>query len=601
MKKHSKEKVIYQEKKKSKSSGKLLHILVLFLSIFILSPLIALLALYVVFLNKIYPNIHVDGVAIGNKTVEEASTAISGLENKIPDVIILKYKEKSWNLALKDVSYYIRPRETAIKAYKFGRGGSAVENIQELYKGVTRGSNIELDYLVDTKSLESKLSNIFTEVFSPAIDPKIDITLDNKTGKKVVNVSAGQEGMELDKEKALSIINGRLSSFNFSPIELPINPINPAFGKAQIEKTKARAEGLLGKTLILTFEDFSWTLNDSEVIDFLDFDGSYSTEKIANFANSISSSIERSPQNASFQFADNKVTLFRPAIDGVALDTGLFTERVVESLENLEKSEEKISISIPVSKKTPEVTTESVNNLGIKELIGRGYSTFKGSIQSRVHNIVLASSKINGALIKPGDTFSFNKTLGDVSAATGFQQAYIIKEGRTVLGDGGGVCQVSSTLFRAALNAGLPIEERWPHSYRVSYYEQGFGPGLDATVFDPSYDLKLRNDTAGYILIQAYTDTNNLKLTFDLYGTSDGRVAKITPPKIWSETPPPPDLYQDDPTLPVGTVKQVDWKAWGAKVSFDYKVTRGNETLQQKTFYSNYSPWRAIFLKGTRP
>jgi vancomycin resistance protein YoaR len=341
-------------------------------------------------------------------------------------------------------------------------------------------------------------------------------------------------------------------------------------------------------------------LADTEIIDFLEFDGSYSTEKIANFANSISSAIERSPQNASFQFTNNKVTLFRPAVDGVVLDTDLFTEKVVEALETLEKSEEKISLVIPVKKKAPDITTESVNNLGIKELIGRGYSTFKGSIAGRIHNVVLASSKISGVLIKPGEIFSFNKTLGDVSAATGFQQAYIIKEGRTVLGDGGGVCQVSSTLFRAALDAGLPIEERWPHSYRVSYYEQGFGPGLDATVFDPSYDLKFRNDTPGHILIQAYTDTNNLKLTFELYGTNDGRISVISPPKIWSETPPPPDLYQDDPTLPVGTVKQVDWKAWGAKVSFDYKVTRGTEVLQQKTFYSNYSPWRAIFLKGTR-
>jgi vancomycin resistance protein YoaR len=95
-------------------------------------------------------------------------------------------------------------------------------------------------------------------------------------------------------------------------------------------------------------------------------------------------------------------------------------------------------------------------------------------------------------------------------------------------------------------------------------------------------------------------DTNKLSLTFELYGTNDGRKAEISKPRVWDETPPPPDLYQDDPTLPAGQVKQVDWKAWGAKVSFDYKITRNDEVLIEKTFYSNFKPWQAIFLKGTK-
>ncbi len=134
----------------------------------------------------------------------------------------------------------------------------------------------------------------------------------------------------------------------------------------------------------------------------------------------------------------------------------------------------------------------------------------------------------------------------------------------------------------------------------MSYYEQDSLPGLDATVFAPSYDLKFKNDTPGYILIQTKTDRNNYTLTFEIYGTSDGRKAEITKPVILSQTPSPPDLYQDDPTLPKGVVKQVDWKAAGAKVSFDYKVTKGGETIFQKNFFSAYQPWQAIYLRGTR-
>jgi vancomycin resistance protein YoaR len=258
-----------------------------------------------------------------------------------------------------------------------------------------------------------------------------------------------------------------------------------------------------------------------------------------------------------------------------------------------------LDLNIPVAKTLPDITTDQVNNFGIKQLIGRGTSTFYHSIPGRVHNVALASSRLNGTLVKPGETFSFNQALGDVSAFTGYQQAYIISEGKTILGDGGGVCQVSTTLFRALLNAGLPIMERQAHAYRVSYYEQGFPPGLDATVFSPSPDLKFVNDTPAYILIEAKADTKNFSLVFELYGTDDGRIATISKPLITNIIAPPEDKYQDDPTLPTGIVKQIDYKAWGAKVTFNYRVVRDGVDLINKTFISNYKPWQAIYLKGT--
>ena len=232
-------------------------------------------------------------------------------------------------------------------------------------------------------------------------------------------------------------------------------------------------------------------------------------------------------------------------------------------------------------------------------MLGKGVSYYKGSISNRIYNINLAQSKFKGILVPAGETFSFNSVLGDVSSYTGYKAAYVIKDGRTVLGDGGGVCQVSTTLFRAALSAGLPIIERRPHSYRVGYYEQGFAPGLDATVFYPTTDFKFKNDTPAYILIQPTIDTANYTLTFEIYGTSDGRVATTTKPVIPSSTAPPPDLYVDDPTLPAGTTRQIEHKAYGARVVFDYKVVRNGEELINQKFVSNYRPWGAVYLRGT--
>ena len=315
---------------------------------------------------------------------------------------------------------------------------------------------------------------------------------------------------------------------------------------------------------------------------------------------SLASHIDIPVQEALFQFENGRVTEFKESKDGRMVDKEEALNRFNAAVKSLPHAPlYHIVVNLPVLTIAPTVTTEKVNSYGIKELIGRGYSEYKASIPSRVHNVILAASRVNGVLIPPGETFSFNDTIGDISAATGYQSAYIIKDGRTVLGDGGGVCQVSSTLFRAALAAGLPIEERHAHAYRVHYYEEaGFKAGLDATVFSPGVDLKFKNDTPSYILIQTKADAEKRTLAFEFYGTHDGRSAEILNHTVYGESAPPPPLYQDDPTLPPGVTKQVDFASWGAKAKFDYKVTRGNDVLQDTTFYSNFRPWQAVFLRG---
>lgn len=326
----------------------------------------------------------------------------------------------------------------------------------------------------------------------------------------------------------------------------------------------------------------------------------WNDQVFADAVETLSDRIDIPVQDALFQFDKGRVTAFRPSREGRRVNKDETKKRFREALSLIsDTSDRNLTITVPVETLKPTFTTDRVNSFGIKELIGRGYSEFVGSIPGRIHNITLAAARINGILIKPGEIFSFNQALGDVSATTGFQPAYIIKEGRTVLGDGGGVCQVSTTLFRAALNAGLPIIERRAHAYRVHYYEEGgFKPGIDATVFDPTVDLKIKNDTPGFILIQTKIDAARMTLTIDLYGAGDGRKAEIFNHQLWGLTPPPPDLYQDDPTLPKGVVKQVDFAAWGAKTSFQYRVTRGGEVLQDTTFYSNFRPWQAVYLRG---
>ncbi|MBI2033032.1 MAG: VanW family protein, partial [Candidatus Levybacteria bacterium] len=150
------------------------------------------------------------------------------------------------------------------------------------------------------------------------------------------------------------------------------------------------------------------------------------------------------------------------------------------------------------------------------------------------------------------------------------------------------------------LNAGLPIVERHAHAYRVHYYEEDSPPGIDATIYVPTVDFKFKNDTGHYILIQNVVDPISLRLTFFLYGTKDNRQVTLSEPVITSQTPAPEPLYQDDPTLPKGTVKQVDFAASGASVFFTREVKKNGETIISEKFVSNFKPWQAVYLRGTK-
>ena len=178
---------------------------------------------------------------------------------------------------------------------------------------------------------------------------------------------------------------------------------------------------------------------------------------------------------------------------------------------------------------------------------------------------------------------------------TGFDEAWIIFNGRTIKGVGGGVCQVSTTAFQAAFYAGFPITQRTPHGYRVGYYERGEGAGMDATVFAPEVDFRFINDTPYHLLIETYTDTKNNTLTFRYYSTSDGRTVQKDGPYITNVVAHGPAVYEENSEITPGDVRQVDWAVDGADVKVIRTVYRDGEVLSRDTFLSHYLPWQAVY------
>lgn len=576
----------------STASAKLPGVFLALVKVGLPAILALVLGYHLLFWDKVYPGIKIAGENFSGLTQKQAQEKITGMLDNTQSFSLTNQDLK---FPLDDLKIKYDIGGTVQQAFFIGRHGNLSTNSSQKWAALLGlMPDMPFSFSYDENALNQMIDQLAIQLVRPAIVPEVSV----QNGSIVV--TSGKKGREVDKRKLKVRILDNFAFAKREDISIPVNETGNQLTFQETKELKEKAEKLLGREIHITFEDQVFKYSDSEIVPLLELPGTGSSEQVATLILNLATGVNRSPQNARFEFEGGRVKEFTPSVSGVEVDKKEASSKIAEALETLETTDQTtVSFPLPVKTTQPEISTEAVNDLGIKELIGHGSSRFVGSISSRLHNITLAASRLNGILIKPGETFSFNNALGDVSAYTGYQQAYVIDKGRTVLGDGGGVCQVSTTLFRAVLNAGLPITERVPHSYRVSYYEQDGGPGFDATVFTPSPDLKFKNDTPGHILIQTKLDTKNMTLVFDFYGTSDGRISEVSKQRVWDIKQPPPALYQDDPTLPAGQTKQIERAVNGAKVAFDYKVTRNGEVLQNRTFYSNYRAWQAVYLRGT--
>lgn len=531
------------------------------------------------------------GVEVAGLTREQAKVKLA---NRIADhQVVLTFNGSMWQIPKELLRYDIEA--SMDEGYRYGR---RLEVADYLLLLINKQTNYPLKLMEGESSAWDEWSRELAPIIEiPPSEPVVALV------KKTIVVTNGSDGVIIDRDRLKHEVLNVAEELGADRVEIPTMVVNKQLSEEEMQRLRQRGEGLLDKSLILEIEDERIPLMTKEMVALL-YTGQDATIfdpiSVHEYVKGVAESMDRPPQDAKFEFADGKVQEFAPGRDGIAVSKEMTEVRIQEGLEKLMGGENRSeAVQIAVTRTPPIVTTDKVNELGIRERIGRGESYYAHSIPNRIYNVGLAARRINSVLIPPGEDFSFNHYVGEISGATGYRPAYVIAAGRTVLGDGGGVCQVSTTIFRAAMNSGLPITERWGHAYRVSYYELNSKPGVDATVYAPSKDIKFKNDTPGHILIQMTNDPKKLHLVVEIYGTNDGRVATITEPKVWGISPPPPDIYQDDPSLPVGTTKQVDWSAWGAKASFEYKVVRGEETLQEKTFTTAYRPWANVYLRGT--
>ena len=561
----------------------------------LLAGIILFVSIIFSFRGKIFPNTYVAGIYVGDMTTDQATTILKS-SIQTPQDIQLISSDNIFQIDAKEVGLGINYNDTSFRAFVYSNSGNIFKDALTKSQLIFKPINLSLKIDHDPNKLKESISITTSKLGEEPVMPEVTVS------QGVITVNNGKNGIRPDLDKTYNNLLEKLSVNNTSPSEIYLENYDVELSQEEADIQHNRANILLKKNIELIHPDATIVLANNDLLNLFDYGNNFDKQKILTYVQTVSKKINRDAQNSVFVVDNGSVKEFVPSKDGLVVKEENLAELIYSALTTLETTKEtKVSINIPVNTSPAKIKTEDVNNLGINVLLGKGVSYFRGSIPNRVYNVNLAASKFKGILIAPNETFSFNNVLGDVSGLTGYKAAYVIKDGRTVLGDGGGVCQVSTTLFRAILNAGLPVVERRAHSYRVGYYEQGFPVGLDATVYYPTTDLKFVNNSPAHLLIQSVIDIPSSTLVFEIYGTNDGRVATTSKPIITSSSNPPDDLYIDDPTLPTGKINQVEHKAWGARVVFDYKVERNGEILTEKTFVSSYRPWGAVFMRGTGP
>ena len=562
-----------------------------------------LLLLYFNAKSHLPRNTTIHGVFVGGLTVAQAKNV---LEKELPTPPVHRVTLRVDDISVASDSSELKAKYDIDGAILPLVGVPAASHTRtKMYSVLKRyftDHTLDLSISYDSTEANALIAQLQTKVDVPAVPP--GLVLKNSGAPATLSVIPGTIGRAVEVEESKKLLRQHTTEQDLDLV-IPVASTGAILAEDQYPAALERGKKLVGKTVAFTREGIPFTVTDKQLVSFLLFPEGINSETISKVTSEWEAQVNRVPQEPVFEYNKEtlQVTKFVPPRNGLKLDTEKVDELVSEAITTFETTTDETVKSVqkplPLAEKPPDTPLAETNDLGIKERIGFGESYYAHSIPNRIHNVALASQRISLHIIKPGEEFRFNKAIGDISAKTGYKSAYVIQGNKTVLGDGGGVCQVSTTLFRAVLNAGLDVTRRLPHSYRVSYYELDRKPGIDATVYSGETDFRFINDTKNAILIYGEADSKNLYMYYELYGTSDGRTAEIVEHKTWNPRPAPAPVYIPDPSLPPGKLVQVDWSAPGISASFRNIVKDKNgNVIHDDTYVSNYRPWSAKYMQG---
>ena len=558
--------------------------------------------------GKVYPGVSVAGVDVSGLNPEDAAAKLTQHLTYPQTGRIVFQGEQAWVAKPADLGLYLDPQMNAWAAYRLGRQGNIFTRPYTQFKAWYLGEDLPPLMIYDQRVTSRYLDSIAQQVNRPTIEASLSV---NETD---VTATPGQVGRELDIQATLLPLEAKLRSLSDGAITLVIHETPPVILDASAQADTARK--ILSAPLVLQVPNAKegdpgpWKLDPQALAGLLTIARVDSTIQVGLETGSLQAYLEslapdlvRQPANSRFIFNDEtrQLELIQPGTIGRNLNVAASIQEIQTRV-----SQGEHNVDLVLDYINPAVGDDATaEQLGITEQVSVQASYFYGSSASRIQNIKAAASRFHGVLVPPGATFSMGEALGDVSLDTGYAEALIIYGNRTIQGVGGGVCQVSTTLFRTAFFGGYPVVERYPHAYRVSYYEYTAGgnvdadlAGLDATVFTPVVDFRFTNDTPNWLLMETYVNVEARKLTWKFYSTTDGRTVEWDSTGLQNVVDPPEPLYQENPDLGRGEIRQVDWEAEGADVTVFRTVSRDGQVYFQDQFSTHYLPWRAVYEYG---
>jgi len=588
--------------------------------------------------DRIYAGVSVLGVPIGGLRPLEALERVRATIGSaaLPAVVLYDGGGGSqtgahWTVGARDLGAELDLEAAIAEAWLLGRGGVFRYDMVTRARALWRGYDIVPPVALEPITMERAMRPIASQAEHPSRLAQL------RVAGLQARIGEGQAGRDVDLaatsgaiEEALRDALGRsqwgrtprlrawaskdtvVPRLPTAPLAVPLIFCDTLPLATDLGAAEAAIDALLRAPLILTLPPRDaggvaprrWAIDEATLASWLAIAPAtgeqgatarvgIDRQELATYLEGIAETIARPPREPRFDYAPDthRVITQAPGQSGLDLDVAAAVEHVLAAYDAGERA-----VTLPVSVVEPRVTRAMLEALVPLEVIGEGVSSFRNSSPERLQNIRVASARFHGLTIPPHTTFSFLEHLGPVTVANGYSESWVIYDDRTILGPGGGVCQVSTTCFRAAFWSGLPIVERSPHSYRVGWYEPPVG--LDAAVFFPTVDLVFENDTDTPILILTEVDEAQARLVFRFYGRSTGRQVRMEGPVTSNLRPAGAPITEVDPTLSPGTRVQVESAHDGIDVTLVRVITAPGAEPVREEFISRYQPWPARYRVG---
>ena len=548
------------------------------------------------------------GVDLSGLPPDAAAAKLSQtLSYPISGKVLLRDGDKVWSASPAQLGMVFDASTSAQAAYRMGRSGGLFSALGGQVRGRGFGFDVPPVVIFDQRVAYQYLQGLAAQINQPVIEAGLQID-----GSEV-SVRPAQPGRTLNIDATIIYVSAQLQSFRDGEVTMIVNGYEPAVMDVSAQAEAARA--ILSQPLVVqlpgaTGEDPGPWVYDIPVLSKLikmqapEAGGTAAAtvvldpDELGKMLKALEPEVNRNPRNARFHFFNGELIALEASVTGRRLDVDASIDSINEALAAgntpLASWSRRRSRMFRTRQRQPNWGSRSCSRTAPR------LRTSVAPAPERIQNITTASAQFDGVLVAPGETFSMGEALGDVSLDNGFTEALIIYGGRTIKGVGGGVCQVSTTLFRTAFMAGFPIVERVPHAYRVSYYEQtsgGLDPnlaGMDATVYFPLVDFKFRNDSAYWILMETSVDESSRSLTWRFYSTWDGRTVQWENSGLQNVVPAPRPLFRLNADLKPGQITQVDYAANGADLNVQRTVLKDGATYFQDTIQTHYEAWQAV-------